>query len=361
MELTSGRILTAIKIVLYGSEGIGKSTFASQFPRAVFIDTEGSTSHMDVLRTPKPTSWSLLLGQVDYFLQHTSELGTLVIDTADWAERLCAQHIIDAAKVSSLESFGYGKGYVMLAEEFGKLLNKLQDLVDRGINVVLTAHAYMRKFELPEEQGAYDRWELKLGKKTAPLVKEWCDLLLFANYKTIVVNVDGQGATKGKNKANGGRRVMYATHHTCWDAKNRFGLADELPFDYTEIATIIPPDRATVPVPKIPRREPRSASMTPEEIAAPDVAEQVTPPPATAEPRPITPRELPKALTDLMAQDKVVEAEIRLVCSQRKYFPADMPVADYPAEFVKGNLVGAWPKVLKLILAARENGDDLPF
>ena len=258
MELTSGRILTAIKIVLYGSEGIGKSTFASQFPRAVFIDTEGSTSHMDVLRTPKPTSWSLLLGQVDYFLQHTSELGTLVIDTADWAERLCAQHIIDAAKVSSLESFGYGKGYVMLAEEFGKLLNKLQDLVDRGINVVLTAHAYMRKFELPEEQGAYDRWELKLGKKTAPLVKEWCDLLLFANYKTIVVNVDGQGATKGKNKANGGRRVMYATHHTCWDAKNRFGLADELPFDYTEIATIIPPDRATVPVPKIPRREPRS-------------------------------------------------------------------------------------------------------
>ena len=62
-----------------------------------------------------------------------------------------------------------------------------------------------------------------------------------------------------------------------------------------------------------------------------------------------------------MAQDKVVEAEIRLVCSQRKYFPADMPVADYPAEFVKGNLVGAWPKVLKLILAARENGDDLPF
>ena len=56
----------------------------------------------------------------------------------------------------------------------------------------------MRKFEQPDELGAYDRWELKLDKNTAPLVKEWADMVLFANYKTVVVNVDGQGALKGK-------------------------------------------------------------------------------------------------------------------------------------------------------------------
>ncbi len=69
--------------------------------------------------------------------------------------------------------------------------------------------------------------ELKLQKKTASLVKEWADMLLFANYKTIVINVDNQGTSKGKNKAQGGQRIMYTTHHPAWDAKNRFNLPEE--------------------------------------------------------------------------------------------------------------------------------------
>ena len=88
--------------------------------------------------------------------------------------------------------------------------------------MVLTAHAQIKKFEQPDELGAYDRWELKLEKKTAPLTKEWADMVLFANYKTMVVNVDNQGAAKGKNKAQGGQRVMFTTHHPAWDAKNRY-------------------------------------------------------------------------------------------------------------------------------------------
>ena len=90
----------------------------------------------------------------------------------------------------------------------------------RGVHVVLTAHAMMRKFEQPDEMGAYDRWELKLQKKTSALVKEWSDLLLFANYKTLSVATDEKGK---KFKAQGGRRVIYTSHHPCWDAKNRLG------------------------------------------------------------------------------------------------------------------------------------------
>ncbi len=88
--------------------------------------------------------------------------------------------------------------------------------------------------------GAYDRWELKLGKKTSsqtsPLIKEWADMLLFANYKTISVATDDKGK---KFKAQGGTRVMYTAHHACWDAKNRYGLPEEVPFEYSSIAHII--------------------------------------------------------------------------------------------------------------------------
>jgi hypothetical protein len=93
----------------------------------------------------------------------------------------------------------------------------------------------MRKFEQPDEMGAYDRWEMKLTKKTAPMLKEWADMVLFCNYKTEVITDQN---TKSK-KATGGRRVMYATHHPCWDAKNRFGPPDVLPLIYQSISNII--------------------------------------------------------------------------------------------------------------------------
>lgn len=59
MEITRGKIQKAKKVVIYGPEGIGKSTFAARFPGAVFIDTEGSTNDMDVARLPRPTSWNM--------------------------------------------------------------------------------------------------------------------------------------------------------------------------------------------------------------------------------------------------------------------------------------------------------------
>lgn len=250
MEIIRGKIKRAQKIVIYGPEGIGKSTFASKFPEPLFIDTEGSTMHMDVARTKKPSSFTMLLNQVKEIKSNPSLCKTLVIDTADWAEQLCITEICAKAQVTGIESFGYGKGYVYLVEEFGRLLNLLEELVEIGIHVVVTAHASMRKFEQPDEMGGYDRWELKLQKKTAPLLKEWADMVLFSNYKTFVVNVDGQGANKGKNKAQGGKRVMYTTHHSCWDAKNRHDLPSELPFDFNEIAHCVKNEAKVLSPPK---------------------------------------------------------------------------------------------------------------
>ena len=240
IRIFSGRMPGGLKCVVYGPEGIGKTTFASHFPDPVFIDTEGSTKHMDVQRTERPQSWAELMSQVQFFAEHPDRCGTLVIDTADWAEQLCMDAVCRKYEKKGIEDFGYGKGYVYLREEFGKLLNLLESIAEKGINTVVTAHARMRKFEQPDELGAYDRWELKLDKNTAPLVKEWADMVLFANYKTVVVNVDGQGALKGKNKAQGGKRVMYTAHNPCWDAKNRQGLPEEMPFDYAGIAAVVP-------------------------------------------------------------------------------------------------------------------------
>lgn len=333
MQITRGKQPGAQKVVLYGPEGIGKSTFASRFPEPVFIDTEGSTRHLDVARLPKPSSWTMLLDDVKYIRDTPGVCKTLIIDTLDWAEALCTQHVCDTAQKKGVEDFGYGKGYVYVAEEFGKLLNLLDEVIDRGINVLGTAHAKMRKFEQPEETGAYDRWEMKMSKNVAPLVKEWSDALLFANYKILTVR---SGEDKKTVKAQGGRRTMYTAHHPCWDAKNRWGLPEEVEFDYSAITPHIYINggavSTTAPAP-IPAPPPVNTPAVPAaEPPEPDPA------PAKAEPTPapadhqeqltidVNPN-LPKALRDLMVQNQVTEDEIRLAVSQKGYYPEDITTA----------------------------------
>ena len=151
LKIVKGKIDRAQKVVIYGSEGIGKSTMASQFPDPLFIDTEGGTSHMDVNRIDRPASWPELLSIVQEVAKE-DVCKTLVIDTADWAEQLCTDYICQKYKQTSIESFGYGKGYTYLSEEFARLLSACDDVVASGKHVVITAHAKMRKFEQPDEQ-----------------------------------------------------------------------------------------------------------------------------------------------------------------------------------------------------------------
>lgn len=163
LNITKGKIQRAQKVVIYGPEGIGKSSLAAQFPEPLFIDTEGGTSHMDVRRIDKPKTWEELLNIVKEVVMTPGVCKTLVIDTADWAEQLIVSYLCAKYKQNSIESFGYGKGYTYMSEEFSRLLTACDYVIAVGINVVITAHAKMRKFEQPDEMGAYDRWEMKLS------------------------------------------------------------------------------------------------------------------------------------------------------------------------------------------------------
>lgn len=332
MEIISGKVPKAQKIVLYGVEGIGKSTFASQFPNPLFIDTEDSTLHMNVKRLAKPTSWTMLLQQID-FVKQNRPCQTLVIDTMDWAEEICKRHLMAANNWKAIDSEGYGRKFVALAKEMGNLLNALSEVIDAGIHVVVTAHAMLRKKEEPDEMGAYDRYELKLEKKTAPLVKEWADMVLFANYKTIIIT---DSKTESK-KAQGGQRVMYTTHRPTWDAKNRVGLPDELPFEYAQIAQAM--DAATQTAP--PLEMPEVAYSEPGEMVEPqstfEMDQSVSFPSA-----------IPQSVTDLMMASQVTTEEIMQVIYVGGFMPKDTPLENVP-EDLWGYLVSNWEAAINLL------------
>ena len=357
MQITRGRKARAQKVVIYGPEGIGKSTFAAQFPEPVFIDTEGSTDNMDVARMDKPTSWAMLKNEIAFIKANSDACKTLVIDTIDWAEQLAVSYVCSQHQKNGIEDFGWGKGYTYVQEEIGRLLNSLSELVDIGINVVLTAHAQIKKFEQPDEMGAYDRYELKLGQKTssktAPLVKEWADMVLFANYKTLVMTTDD-----GKKKAQGGERVIYTNHRPAWDAKNRHGLPDQLPFDFGSIAHIF--------------NNPTPTPQTQAEVQQPEIAETLNAiaddikqereraKQAQVQEQQQTTGLLPQALIDLMTPHNVTESELQDVAYIRGHFPMGTPIENFPSNYWD-MIVANWDATLEVIQSQVRANPEMPF
>ncbi|WP_040333582.1 ATP-binding protein [Bulleidia extructa] len=368
-EINTGVVKTPLKVIIYGTEGVGKTTLASKFPKPLFIDAENGSGALDVARYPYPTSWQMLMSEVQEFLNNPQGYKTLVIDSIDWAEAKAIEMICAGIKVNGIEDIGWSKGYTYLNEEIGRLLNLLTEVINRGVNVVLIAHMVIRTITKPEETGSYDRYELKLKQakngNNCQLVKEWADLILFCNYREFLV----ADKTTGKKKATGGKeRIMYTEHAAAWDAKNRFGLPEVLPLDFEPIAHLFSENYTQSSVTTSTQAQ-QAVEQPQQERTVNDINNWTTntdahlsietmwqPTPYTAEEETIM-TELPTALTDLMRSKQVHPSEIQMAVGRKGYFTSDTPIKNYDPEFVQGCLIGAWPSVMQLI----ENDRELPF
>jgi len=241
MKITKGKQQRAQRVVLYGVESVGKSTFAAKFPKPLFLDIEQGTSHLDVDRC-EINSWKQLTDALAE--AKATDYKTIVVDSADWAERLCVEDLLATSKKTSIEDFGFGKGWVMVAERMSRMLSSIDQLIDAGKNVVMIAHSKIVRFEAPDALAAYDRYELKLSKQSSPLLKEFADELWFLRFKTKVSTSE-----TGKGKGIGGKeRILLTTHSAAYDAKTRSGLAEELPLEWASVAHLF---EATVQVDRI--------------------------------------------------------------------------------------------------------------
>ena len=359
MNISKGPMKTAKRVCLYGVEGIGKSTFASQFTRPIFIDTEGSTKHMDVTRFDPPADLEAVIEQIQYVIEHPTEYGTLVIDTGDWLEKLIFQSVCAEKKIQNIEDAGYGKGYVYAKQKMQQILEMLDIVISRGVHVLIVCHCIIRKFELPDAMGSYDRYTLKLNDKNiAPLIKEWVDMLLFVNYKTDIVTDE---KTKTKKGTGGQKRMMYANHSACWDAKNRFGLPDEMPFEYDQIASLFDaaeqyeeqpaekpvekpaPKPAVKKVDKVPETRHDKLANRPAEMRSDNPDKDVA---------------LGELWTKMIDADVEEPAIIRTVVADKEYYDFSVPVNEYDLDFIRDVLIEAWDQVKSLCLTKIH---DLPF
>lgn len=226
------------RIVIYAEDKVGKSTFGSCAPSPIFIQTEDGLDDINPMAFPKCQSWNNVLSAITSLYQEAHEYKTVVLDTADWAERLLHKHIAKEKEVNSIEDLGYGKGYVYAAEEFNNLLDGLNALrSERGMCVIVLCHAEIKRFDDPLSN-SYDRYVLKLHKQVGKLLREWTDILGFAKVDaaTTIEKKNDFKKTERTRAVSTGRRVLHLAGSAAFDAGNRYSMPAVIDFSWASFA-----------------------------------------------------------------------------------------------------------------------------
>ena len=236
--IQSGRENRPPRIMIYGSEGIGKSTFGANAPAPIFIQTEDGLGEINCRKFPMSKAISDVIGQLTALRDEQHDFQTIVIDSLDWLERLIFDEVCREYGVRSIEKAdgGYGRGYTHALTHWRKVIALLNELRDkRGMVVVLIAHAKVERFEDPES-AAYDRYTPRLNKHSASLICEWVDTILFATRRFRVqkenAGFSGERTIAAPIGAAGGERIVRTVGSPACIAKNRHGLPAELPLSW---------------------------------------------------------------------------------------------------------------------------------
>ena len=218
------------RILIYGPQGIGKSTFVSNSMNPVLIQTEDGLGNLDIPAYPLARTYGEVMTALTELATVDHLYNTVAVDSADWLEPLIWAQVAKEAGKKSVEDIGYGKGYVLaldLWREYLSALNYLRD--EKNMTVIQTAHANIKRYDNPETE-SYDRYEIKLHKGASALLLEHSDIVLFANYY-VGVTKDGGGFKERKRAVGSGERILYTEERPAAVAKNRYGLPNEIPFD----------------------------------------------------------------------------------------------------------------------------------
>lgn len=236
-NVTSGKIRKPLRVVMYGVEGVGKSSFGACAPKAIFIGAEDGTSQLDVARFPQPSKWSDILSAIGELYEKDHEFQTVILDSADWAQKLCFAEVAKDGGHDSIEGYGYGKGYQIAAERYMQLMRGFDALVQKGMNVIIIAHAQISTFQDPAGD-AYDHYTIACDKRITPMLKEWAECVLFADFDKSTKEV-GEGFNKRTIAKSYGERIMFTEHRASHDAKNRFNLPERMPLDWGEFYSAV--------------------------------------------------------------------------------------------------------------------------
>lgn len=232
-NVTRGKIDAPVRLVIYGVDGVGKTSFAAAAPNPIFLGTEEGTDQFDVARFPVPQSWQEVLDAVRNLTLDAGGFKTIVVDTIDWTEPLLLAELCRREEVTNRDDIGGGfqKWIDAAVDEWRVFLAALERLQSaQKVNVVLLAHSIKKSVKNPLGED-FERFQLKLHDKHAGVIREWANGVYFARHEEYA---DKDKRTKRVRGISTGARLLYTHWTAAYDAKDRYGVPEQFPLDWSE-------------------------------------------------------------------------------------------------------------------------------
>jgi len=229
MEIQKTKKNSPPRILIHADHGVGKSSLGASAPNPLFIQTEDGLDNIETNALPMVEDYQMLLGQLKEIYEEDHDFQTLIIDSLDWAETLINKHVCQIGGKDSISDFGYGAGFQMTNDCFGKIIECLNLIrQDRGMIIILIAHSQVKTYQNPLGSD-YDRHQIKLRDKNAELFLEWVDVAGFMHFQTFVKTEEKGGFQKDATKAIGGcDRILSCSPSAAYVAKNRYDIQTDI-------------------------------------------------------------------------------------------------------------------------------------
>ena len=241
LQIVQGKQKMPRRTLVYGTPGVGKSTFAAGATKPLFIPIEDGIDDLNVDRVGKIQSYDELIDVLRDVATDEHDYETLVIDSLSALETLLHAKVCQKYEVDSIETAGggYGKGYVEALNDFISILKALEYIRgQKQMNVVLIAHDTVELDPSPSTN-SFQKYYPRLHKRARQKITEWCDEVLFAYFQVFTATED-QGFSKKVTKAKGSQRMLLCDGARGWaDAKNRLGMPEQIEMSWQEYQKFI--------------------------------------------------------------------------------------------------------------------------
>ena len=245
--ITMGVSATPLRMIVYGEEGIGKSTFAAAAPKPVFIQTESGLGQIDCAKFPVSTTYQNVIECMKAIIKEDPDFDTVVIDSLDWLEKLVWEETRNHPENQKHHYYApdvaYGAGYSWAMKYWLEVSAHLQNIHASGRNVILLAHSEGKNFKDPERE-SYHIIGPAIHNLPMKLFNEWVDAILYAHTpistKTETVGFDDEKKrhipTAMRDVGGGLKRQLRCIRSAGARAKNRYNMPEILPLDWPTVA-----------------------------------------------------------------------------------------------------------------------------
>jgi AAA domain len=231
------------RVLIYGTEGVGKTWLSQRARRPLTIDMEDGLGQLEADVIDRPENWEQLMATLGWIVDHAGSdwaYDTLVIDTIDAVEhKIIHPYVAKRAGKSSINEILFADGYRTAATMMTSLVRRLDDVRAAGMGVLMLAHATASKVRTPD--GEHRAYAPRMHDLASNVVCEWMDAVLFATSVDVASEKKNVRYVKSVTDSEGRPETILRCIGTAdCIAKNRYGMPASIPMDHSVVAQYVP-------------------------------------------------------------------------------------------------------------------------